>query len=274
MLHEILTIYRTELIDRCRAKVALRTSPKVTAEELTFGVSYFLEQLIGSLRAQEVAGPRPGPRDDGSSALEEVAALHGGELLRHGFTVDQVVHDYGDVCQAVTDLAFERGLPISVDEFRTLNRCLDNAIAGAVTQFMQEHDCEIADRRAFQLSKRQGFFAHELRNLINTATLAVGAIKLGKVGLTGATGAVLDRSLAGLRVLVERSISEVRATNRPPPPRSIRCFRFTSSSRRSRSPPSSKPRRALAPSPSGRWIPSWRSPRTATCLPRRSTTCC
>jgi len=225
MLHEILTTYRTELIDRCRTKVALRTSPKVTAEELAFGVPYFLEQLIGSLRAQELAGPERGsppevprgerssPSNEGSSTLEEVAALHGGELLRQGVAVDQVVHAYGDVCQAVTDLAFERDLPITVDEFRTLNRCLDNAIAGAVTQFMHEHDCEIADRQASELSKRQGFLTHELRNLISTATLAVSAIKLGKVGMAGATGAVLDRSLAGLRALVDRSISEIKAAS-------------------------------------------------------------
>jgi signal transduction histidine kinase len=230
MLHEILATYRTELIDRCRTKVALRASPRATAEELAFGVPFFLEQLIASLRAHEMAGPEhrspgEGPRDEEPSALKEVAALHGGELMRQGFTVDQVVHDYGDVCQAVTDLAFERGLPITVDEFRTLNSCLDNAIAGAVTQFIHDHDREIADRQAVQLNKRQGFLAHELRNLISTATLAVSAIKLGKVGLSGATGAVLDRSLAGLRALVDRSVSEVRATSLPPARHSLLSLR-------------------------------------------------
>ena len=53
------------------------------------------------------------------------------------FTVDQVVHDYGDVCQAVTALAVEQSSTITVDEFRTLNRCLDNAIADAVASFGQ-----------------------------------------------------------------------------------------------------------------------------------------
>ncbi len=37
-----------------------------------------------------------------------------------GFSVDQVVHDYGDLCQAITDLAVERDAPFSVDQFRTL----------------------------------------------------------------------------------------------------------------------------------------------------------
>jgi hypothetical protein len=32
------------------------------------------------------------------------------------------VHEYGDVCQSITDLAVELGAPISTDDFRTLNR--------------------------------------------------------------------------------------------------------------------------------------------------------
>jgi signal transduction histidine kinase len=132
--------------------------------------------------------------------------------MLHGFTVDQVVHDYGDLCQAITDLAFERTMPFQVDEFRTLNRCLDDAIAAAVTGFNYQRDFGVAGQQADKLNERLGFFAHELRNLVNTATLAVTALKAGNVGLAGATGAVLDRSLVGLRTLIDRALAEVRMT--------------------------------------------------------------
>jgi hypothetical protein len=66
------------------------------------------------------------------SEIGTSAVAHGASLLGLGYTVDQVVHDYGDLCQSITDLAFERDAPFSVEEFRTLNRCLDNAIADAV----------------------------------------------------------------------------------------------------------------------------------------------
>jgi signal transduction histidine kinase len=138
------------------------------------------------------------------------AARHGLELLQHGFTVDQVVHDYGDLCQAITDLAFERSMPIEIDEFRTLNRCLDNAIADAVTEFAHQRDRLTTEKDAQALAERLGFLAQELRNLIQTATLAVTALKAGNVGLAGATGAVLDRSLIGLRNLIDRSLADVR----------------------------------------------------------------
>ena len=36
---------------------------------------------------------------------------------------------YGDICQSITALATELDAPITPDEFRTLNRCLDEVIA-------------------------------------------------------------------------------------------------------------------------------------------------
>jgi signal transduction histidine kinase len=140
------------------------------------------------------------------------ATLHGSELLSQGFTVDEVVHNYGDLCQAITSLAFENEAQISVDEFRTLNRCLDDAIAGAVTEFSSQRESATIDRGVRALNERLGYLAHELRNLIHSAMLAVDAMKSGTVGLTGATSAVLDRSLTGLSKLVDRSLADVRVT--------------------------------------------------------------
>ncbi len=219
MMHEFLTAHRIELIDRCRSKVAQRAEPDTSGAELDHGITHFLEQLIKTLRVEQTAEPMrsrkvSGPEDGTQAFFEigETAAEHGRELLQHGFKVNQVVHDYGDLCQAITDLAFETKTPIEIDEFRTLNRCLDNAIAVAVTEFSYQRDFIEADRQAQTLNVRLGSFAHELRNFLGSATLALSAIKAGEVGLTGATGAVLDRSLVGLRNLIDRSLSDVRMT--------------------------------------------------------------
>ncbi|MET1162566.1 MAG: HAMP domain-containing sensor histidine kinase [Pseudoxanthomonas sp.] len=220
MMHEFLATHRTELIARCRAKVALRAPPGVPEEELAHGVSIFLDQLIKTLKVEQTASPLQsrrvsGPSGGGKPVLSEIgesATLHGKELQAHGFTVEEVVHDYGDLCQAISDLAVETGAAIGVDEFRTLNRCLDNAIANAVTEYGYQHDFTIADKQAVALNERLGFFAHELRNQLCTATLALSIIKQGNVGLGGATGGVLDRALVGLGNLIDRSLAEVRMT--------------------------------------------------------------
>ena len=229
MMHEFLTENRGELIERCRMKVAQRPAPRATEEELDHGITLFLDQIIKTLKAEESskaeagagagAGERESHRLSGSangvdavlSEMGVAAKEHGRELLQHGFTIDQVVHDYGDLCQSATDLAVELDVPISNHEFRTLNRCLDNAIAVAATEFSAQRDNTFADKDA-RANERLGFFAHELRNHLNSATLALTAIKAGSVGLTGATGAVLDRSLVALRRLIDRSLSEARTT--------------------------------------------------------------
>jgi len=222
MMHDFLSNNRIELIERCRAKVAERPASAATVQQLETGVPLFLDQLIRTLHIEQTAQPMESRKISGPSggapALSEIgvtAARHGKELLGLGFTVDQVVHDYGDLCQAITDLAHERDAPFKIDEFRTLNRCLDNAIAEAVTEFSYQRDFAVADKQAADMNERLGFFAHELRNFLGTATLAFTAAKVGNLNLAGATGSVLERSLVGLRNLIDRSLAEVRITAGP-----------------------------------------------------------
>jgi len=137
------------------------------------------------------------------------ATLHGGDLLASGFTISEVVHDYGDLCQAITELATNLRLPISITDFRTLNRCLDDAIASAVTEYARRHDEGVSDAEV----RRQGYLVHELRNHLNTASLAFQVVKTGKVGIAGSTFDMLERSLGGLRELINRSVSEVRTNS-------------------------------------------------------------
>jgi len=90
-----------------------------------------------------------------------------------------------------------------------------------VTEFTYLRDFDVAEKHANVVNERLGFFGHELRNLLNSASLALAAIKSGDVGLNGATGAVLDRSLAGLRRLIDRSLADVRITAGLPIPRQL-----------------------------------------------------
>lgn len=225
MMHEFLKLHRLELIERCRAKVALRGLGQPVGPETRFGVPLFLQELIRTLEVEQSSHPMrsreiSGPADGHSGAVSEIddsAKQHGNELLLKGFSVDQVVHDYGDLCQAITDMAFELEAPIETDEFRTLNRCLDNAIAGAVTEFNLQRDVVAADAQAASLNQQLGFFGHEVRNQVTTAMLAVSLIRDGKVGISGATGDVLDKSLLELKRLVDRSLAAVRLGAGVPP---------------------------------------------------------
>jgi len=197
MLLEFITTNRDLIIARTREKVANRTVPRPTEVEIVHGVPLFLGQLSARLRAEV----DPAPSQIGASAT-----LHGVELLNAGLTIGQVVHDYGNVCQAITELAVEVGAQITNDDFGTLNLCLDIAIAEAVTEFARQREQKIMGQGVEHL----GFLAHELRNLLNTATLAFEAVRLGNVGIGGSTGTLLGNSLDGMRYLISRSLAEVR----------------------------------------------------------------
>lgn len=201
MLSAFIAEHREEIIATSRAKVALRAAPRATPIELSTGVPLFLDQLVATLRIEESTAARPPDREIGRSAAKHGKALH--EL---GFTAAQVIHDYGDVCQAITELLVERNALVTADEFRTLNRCLDEAMAEAVAEFGRQRERSISDDE----TERLGFFAHELRNLLSNSLLAFEVLKGGSVGVGGSTGALLGRNLMRLRDLIDRSLAEVR----------------------------------------------------------------
>lgn len=217
-MHDFLNHNREQLVERCKAKVGQRPLRAATADQLSNGVPLFLEQLIRTLQAEKehhqgeslrISGPSGGASSD-LSEIGVTATAHGKQLLELGYTVDQVVHDYGDLCQAITDLAEERDAPFTVGEFRTLNRCLDNAIADAVTEFSAQRDAASSRRSSAECTERLGFLLHELRNSLLTAKLAFTALESGQLPIAGATGAVLKRSLVALTSLVKHALDEVR----------------------------------------------------------------
>jgi hypothetical protein len=193
-LEEFIGTYRDEIIRRCEAKVASRVSPPDNADE-RHGVPLFLNQLREQLREGAVE----------SEEISDTAKKHGHDLLKRGFTIDQVVHDYGDVCQSITGLAVELAAPISTDDFRTLNRCLDNAIAGAVTEFTRKQSTARDKQSA------------EINGLLESAIFAFRIIHDGDVGVRGSTGAVVERNLMAIYNALNASSPEAEQEKTPTP---------------------------------------------------------
>jgi signal transduction histidine kinase len=216
MMHQFISNNRAVLIARCIAKVEKRFEHDVIRRELGVGVPLFLDQLVRTLEAEDRGPPSAGKLISGPSggdtlSLSEMgvtAAAHGTELLRMGYSVDQVVHDYGDLCQAITELAFERDAPFEVEEFQTLNRCLDNAIADAVTEFSDQRDVIREKRQSSDARQQLGSLMHEMRNALSSSLMAVGAMEAGSLTLAGATGSVLKRGLGSMKRLIEDALIE------------------------------------------------------------------
>jgi signal transduction histidine kinase len=199
MLDGFITSNHDVIVARSRARVASRPSPG-SSDGAINGIPVFLTQLVEALGHARVSDSID------HEQISESACRHGNELRRAGLTIGQVVHDYGDVCQTITELSVEQGALISAEEFRTLNLCLDDAIAGAVTEYARQSERSIVE----QGTERLGILAHELRGALITAMLSFESIRSGRVAVGGSTGLVLARSLAGLRDLIDRSLADVR----------------------------------------------------------------
>jgi signal transduction histidine kinase len=197
MLFDFIAKHRDLLVSRAREKVRTRVAPAPTEIELTHGVPLFLDQFSSRLRLSAAQS---------SSEIGATASIHGAELLAAGFTIGQVVHGYGDICQSVMELAIEMHVSVTPTSFKALNLCLDIAIAEAVTQYAHGREQQIVERGVEHL----GFLAHELRNLLNTATLAFEAVRSGSVGVGGSTGQLVATSLVRMSELVTKSLAEVR----------------------------------------------------------------
>jgi signal transduction histidine kinase len=198
MLYQFINANRQYLISRIRTKVAVRLAPRPVEDDLKNGVPLFLDQLVEALR---IALPSAE-----TGAIQKGARLHGGDMLRLGFTVAQLVRSYGDVCQAVTELADEMHSSITIDEFHTLNRCLDEATAEAVTEYTRLRESSLTEGE----TQRSGMLAHEMRNRLSAATMAFALLKSGEVAINGSVGAIVTRNLIRLGSLIDRSLLAAR----------------------------------------------------------------
>jgi signal transduction histidine kinase len=228
MLYDFLLDNKDIILEMAEKKSLALAGVRPSSDQLKLGLPIFYEQLLTVLKDEAAHSSEKGPVDSQAMIaaakindepaiakasgykdevnLAESAGKHGVELLRLGYTLSHVVHAYGSLCQAITEYATEKNTKITPSEFHDLNRCLDAAIAGGVTEFQALRNRQEGGREVEHL----GVLAHELRNALATVTLSLEIIKGGTVGFNGNVGKVLDQGLQRIGELVDRSLTEVR----------------------------------------------------------------
>lgn len=209
-LYHFLMKYQDEILAMTEQKAFEITGIKPTSDQLKKGLPLFYQQLLSVLLTQgevELENNKLDAAENSDEAdVAKTAGDHGVELQRLGYTLSHVVHGYGSICQSITELASKTQTTITPDEFHDLNRCLDIAIAEAVTSFAFNLKISENTREVEHL----GFLAHELRNALTSINISLQLIKRGTVGFGGSTGQVLDKGLQRIEDLIDRSLTEVR----------------------------------------------------------------
>ncbi len=229
MLYEFLIENKVEILATAAKESLVLAGVRPSSAQLESGLPIFFSQLLNILKLEELHPTLANPVIDkiatelAATKSNEVAMVlasshpndielakssgqFGIELLQLGYTLSHVVHVYGSLCQSITGLATKRDFGISSTEFRDLNRCLDVAIASAVTSYQLLSQNNLREKEI----QRCGFCAHELRNSLGTALMSFQLIKSGVVGVSGSTGQILERSLLLMEALIGRSLTEVK----------------------------------------------------------------
>ena len=160
-------------------------------------ISLILHALLESLRQPGVP----------PLSLQQIGVQQATAAQRVGLPISHIVGSYVDICRAVTDIAFERGVTIGAADFGTFRRCLHAGIASGVMEYQRQRD-EAHSQRALAEASR---IAHGLRDQLTPALLAFSALRTGLSFDGISTQGVLERCLIRLRAQVGRLLSDVRA---------------------------------------------------------------
>lgn len=206
MLFEFLGQHKKKIIQLCRDKVLADSESKPTSALLDRGLPIFYDELVETLSRRLVSSSDFKDTGSKSKIKESGAKAHGKESSRLGYTISQVVHTYGAVCQSITEFVQTNAYKITPREFQVLNLSLDFAIAESVTEFERAQKGNVKRDDA----ERLGSFIHELGNSLSAAAIAHTMIRDGHVGSAGSTSRVLSMALDDMRRLIDGSLAEIR----------------------------------------------------------------
>jgi signal transduction histidine kinase len=202
-LHEVLAAKRDEVMRRWKANVQGTIAPEAMRPfELVNHLPTFLDEIISALR-EDAGLPPHGLSPEQSST----AAGHGQQRLRLGFSLDAIVREYGALRDAIVATGRDAGVQITFRELHVLSDAMTAGIAHAVTEYTHQRDAELL-RLA---NEHFAFVAHELRNPLSSATMALQSLKSkGQIPSEGRSAVALERALRSMSELIDHTLNVAR----------------------------------------------------------------
>ena len=202
-LHEVIAARRDEVVRRWLADVQGTLAPEALLTiELVDHIPQFIDEIVAALRADSgLVSSSPSIEDS------RTAAGHGAQRLRLGFSLDAVVREYGPLRDAIVATAREAGTVPTFRELDVLFDCLIAGIAHAVSEYTHQRDAELLR----QGNEHVAFIAHELRNPLAAATMALQLLKSrDQLPAQSRAAAALERGLRRTVELVDHTLRLAR----------------------------------------------------------------
>lgn len=212
-LYTLLKNERPEVLEKCRVKATEVMGSKTPERLLDEGLPKIYDELVEVLRVSVPGSSAQTLHQVAADTITKVSSqMNAQEAYRAGFTVSQLVHSYGSICQAITEYTHESDATVTSAEFSQLNFFLDVSIAQAVSEF----EALTQESAVSAENLRLGSLAHELRNYLASAIMAHELIRRGGVGAAGATSSILTNAHQQMKDLIDRAIAEVRLGGHAP----------------------------------------------------------
>lgn len=202
-LHDLLVTKRDEVMHRWKEIVQGTLAPDaIPSVELLDHLPQFVDEIIAALR---------GTRISAITAIEDgtTAAEHGTQRLRLGFSLDSVVREYGALRDALIATAVDAGMEPNLVELQLIFDCTITGIAQAVSEYTFQRDAEL--RR--QANEHFAFIAHELRNPLASASMALEQLKETGAMPPLRAVAILERGIRRTVELVDQTLQTSRAAS-------------------------------------------------------------
>jgi signal transduction histidine kinase len=181
-LHSLLKERREDLIELWTRRVASALGAAgLSNPELVDHIPAFVDDLTAALH------PEAMPLPPSSHNCDE----HGAQRLRLGFDVAEVVREYGLMHKSIIELARERDVSIDSREQETLAAWLNVGIATSVAEYVARRDAEYQR----QSTEHLGFIAHEVRNPLAAARMALQLLRRSEGEQRARTLETADRNL-------------------------------------------------------------------------------
>ena len=190
---------RSEILDRWTRHIQREHADKeLSRGELRDHLPSFFNEVLSALRNQEEAAAPTAT----ASGENPSASAHGTQRLRDGFDLVEVIREYEILTECILSEVESAGANISISAFRRLQRLLNAGRADAVAAYIRRRDADFAEAH----SRHIAFIAHELRNPLMTAFMAVNVLQ--KTAPDGAERELklLVRNLGALRDLIDEAL--------------------------------------------------------------------
>jgi len=208
-LGDFIEAEREHLTQRWVDQLFATTAPdSLNREDVIDSLREFLDEIIAALRREQ------GFHQHTHTAITSALAKgHGKQRFAMGYDIAAMVREYGTLRDVLFQLMDERGLTPTVRELRVLSKYLHSAIADAASQHALERDAELQRQAAQHMS----FLAHELRNPLASARLALASLERKGLLPKAPPVTVLTQSLERVDTLISNALTEMRLRALPAP---------------------------------------------------------